>query len=179
MTINQACLFLSRSTRTEYRVVIKVKDGGGKSNTAEVLVNVINVEAPPTFSSPSYDVTVAEGRKVGDTVKDIKADYGDSNALLKYHIVSGNSDKTFCINYKGLITIARPLDREKVSNYVLKVMVGYGNSNSTTTVNVKITDVNDDTPHFPQSVYTFEVDEGPPGMYVSATFKASSLSDLT
>lgn len=115
--------------------------------------------APPTFSANSYNIPVQENARVGDTVTTVKAKYADPKAFLKYSFLSGNKDNSFCINKDGRITVARPLDREKVSSYTLKVQVARGNDKATTTVTVVVKDINDDSPVFEKTVYVFKVKE--------------------
>lgn len=106
---------------------------------------------PPTFPQAVYTASVREVDKPGESVADIAATYSDPNnnkPFLKYSIIKGNEDKAFCINRDGLISIARPLDREKVPNYELNVMVEKGRWNSTAVVKVTIQDINDRSPQF-------------------------------
>jgi len=113
----------------------------------------------PTFAQSSYTYPVQENARVGDTVATVKAQYADSSAFLKYSILSGNTDNAFCIDTTGKMTVARPLDREKVSTYTLKVQVARNNDKATTTVILQVKDINDDSPVFEKSVYLFKVKE--------------------
>ena len=123
-------------------------------------MSIIKVPEPPKFPRKRYDVTVREVDKPGDSVVSVKATYtSEGNPLLKYSFTSGNVEEAFCINRDGLITIARPLDREKVSQYTLGVMVQKGKWNDTTVVVVNIQDINDGAPLFTKAVYEKEVKE--------------------
>ena len=101
--------------------------------------------------------TVYEDQKVGYVVKDISP--GVNNINYKYSILAGNTNEAFCINHAGIVTVAKPLDREKISSYILRVSVAVGNKVSNTTLTVSINDRNDDAPHFTQTVYSFDVSE--------------------
>lgn len=78
---------------------------------------------------------------------------------MKYSFVDGNKDNTFCIDGMGQLYLARHLDREKVSQYQLKVRVELGKNADETTVNVDVADYNDDPPHFDRSVIEIKVAE--------------------
>lgn len=90
-------------------------------------------------------------------VRDISPAQKDSN--YKYKIMSGNTDEAFCINHRGQISVAKPLDREKISSYLLKVSAFVGNKVSNSTVTITIRDRNDDAPQFTENVYSFDVSE--------------------
>lgn len=81
------------------------------------------------------------------------------NPNYKYTIHGGNTDETFCINHAGVISVAKPLDRERISSYALKVSLSVGNKISNSTVTVTISDTNDDAPKFTKTVYSFDVSE--------------------
>lgn len=138
---------------------IVATDGDGKSTTTNIVVDVMNVNEPPKFPKKSYNGPVQENARVGSPVVSVKATYAVANAFLKYSIKSGNRDNAFCINRNGEITVARPLDREKVPAYMLSVGVALGNEEDSTTVYVNLTDINDDSPQFEKETYMFTVKE--------------------
>lgn len=107
--------------------------------------------------APTIAVSLDENKAVGFTVKDIAP--SSKNVNYKYNILGGNTDDAFCINHAGVISVAKPLDREKISSYKLKVSVSVGNKVSNTTVDVTIRDKNDDAPQFEKALYSFDVSE--------------------
>lgn len=122
-------------------------------------ITVLDISKPPAFRQDEYLKTINENSKVGTTVIDIKAVYDDSTALLKYSFFKGNSDNMFCIDYLGVISVAQPLDREKVPSYELTVMVSLNNKNDTTVVKVNLRDANDHAPSFRKSIVVLDVPE--------------------
>ena len=89
--------------------------------------------------------------------------------VLTYSIESGNDGLYFSINpATGLIRTARSLDRETVSVFSLQVAARDQDNNiGTTTLQVRVLDVNDEAPQFLQSSYTARVPENSPsGMQV-------------
>ena len=143
---------------SQYLLVIRASDSGGKEHATSIEITVLDTSKPPSFKRDEYTRTIGEDSSVGTSVIDIKADYDDSTALLKYYFLQGNQDKTFCIDYLGVISVAQPLDRETVSSYELTVMVSHKNKNDTTVVKVTLSDVND-YPVFEKSLYVIDVPE--------------------
>lgn len=102
-------------------------------------------------------VFLDENKFVGFLVKDILLIILNNN--YKYRILGGNIDEVFCINYDGVISVVRFLDREKIFLYLLKVFVFVGNKVSNMIVDVRVRDKNDDVFWFIKVVYFFEVSE--------------------
>lgn len=73
--------------------------------------------------------------------------------------MKGNTDDTFCINSKGVLSVAKPLNREKVPSYTLDATVTLGDKTDSTVVQIDVMDVNDNKPVFEQIVYTVQVSE--------------------
>ena len=140
-------------------LVIKATDGGGKESATTIQITVLDTSKPPTFKQDEYVKIISENSPVGTSVLDIKADYDDSSALLKYSFIQGNQDNMFCIDYLGVISVAQPLDRESVPSYELSVMVSLNNKNDTTVVRVTLLDANDHAPSFEKSLFIIEVPE--------------------
>ena len=147
------------SDGSSYMLVIRATDGGGKESATTIQITVLDTNKPPAFKQDEYVKIISENSPVGTTVINIKADYGDSSALLKYSFIQGNQDNMFCIDYLGVISVARPLDRESVPSYELSVMVSLNNKNDTTVVKVTISDTNDYAPAFEKSLFIIEVPE--------------------
>ena len=147
------------SDGSSYMLVVKATDGGGKESATNIHINVINVNKPPVFKQDDYKATVKENSPVGTKVIDVRADYGDPSALLKYFFIQGNQDNMFCIDYLGVISVAQSLDRESVPSYEFTVMVSLNNRNDTTVVKVELLDSNDHAPTFEKSLFTIAVPE--------------------
>ena len=138
---------------------MQARDGGSPPKQSAVYGLKIHVteglQAPQL--QPSFVVSVNEDAQVGNVVQDISPVLENSN--YKYSILSGNRDDAFCINHDGVISVAKPLDREKVNSYYLMVSASVGNKVSNSTVSVTVEDQNDDAPQFTKTVYTFDVSE--------------------
>ena len=85
------------------------------------------------------------------------------NAEITYTIVGGNEQGKFSLDpVSGVLTITEELDFEAVKEYMLTVQGNDGGTPSlsnTAIVKINLTDANDNTPVFAQTVYTAEVAE--------------------
>ncbi|XP_035490652.1 cadherin-6 isoform X1 [Scophthalmus maximus] len=125
----------------------------------------------PHFSKEVYTGSVPERSDIGTSVIQVTATdaddgmYGNS-AKLVYSISQGHPYFSVDPN-TGVIRTAlgpRDMDREQREHYQVvieaKDMAGQrGGLTGTTVVNITLTDVNDNPPHFTQSIYQFRVPE--------------------
>ncbi|XP_068098219.1 cadherin-24 isoform X2 [Hyperolius riggenbachi] len=122
---------------------------------------------PPVFLHPPYRASVPEMSNVGTSVIQVTASdaddptYGNS-ARLVYTVLEGQP--YFSVDPQtGVIRTAIPnMDRETQDEFIVviqaKDMGGHvGGLSGSTTVTVTLTDVNDNPPKFPQSLYQFTV----------------------
>lgn len=146
----------NNSPQKEYNFTIVAEDGGDPSLTTQmrVVVRVINVSnEAPTFNQPEYRVSVAEDVANGTTVLQVSAVATD-NTSLQYFIQSGDTQGMFHLdNVEGLLITRRALDREQRSSYLLEVVASDGLLETTASVHITVTDVNDHCPVFKRSMY--------------------------
>ena len=151
--------FIRQSQQLTWTIAVKATDLGTpprESQPYRLTIHVTKGLQAPQLQA-NVPVTINENQKVGYMVKDISPSQKDPN--YKYKIMSGNTDEAFCVNHAGQISVAKPLDREKISSYVLKVSAFVGNKVSNSTVTITIRDINDDAPQFTENVYSFDVSE--------------------
>uniref|UniRef100_A0A665VUH5 Protocadherin Fat 4 n=1 Tax=Echeneis naucrates TaxID=173247 RepID=A0A665VUH5_ECHNA len=90
------------------------------------------------------------------------------NGQLEYAIIDGNRENSFSINRAtGEIRTTRPLDREKVAQYTLKVKAtdrGLPPKNTAVKVLINVLDVNDNAPRF-SKIFSASVAENAPVGY--------------
>ncbi|XP_059058690.1 cadherin-99C [Achroia grisella] len=159
----------------QYSVTVRAMDAKGLSSQGIVELSVApgpNTR-PPQFSSRDYYAPVSEGASINSTVTTVTAK-DPENEPVTYSIVSGNDLRQFAIGANtGIITVIRRLDREVLTRYQLMVRAeDPGKLSSTATVNIKVTDINDNNPKFDEDSYLFHVKEGLSGEvvgYVHAT----------
>ncbi|XP_028838817.1 protocadherin Fat 3 isoform X3 [Denticeps clupeoides] len=119
----------------------------------------------PQFESLPSDILVREDLPLGASVYQVKGQDGDTgfNGRIIYSISNGNIDTCFNINMEsGLITVYRPLDREKTDQYHLNISIydmGVPQRSSWRLLTVNIEDVNDNNPLFHKESYTARIPE--------------------
>ena len=151
-------LILNRSSEKQsWDIDVQATDGKGLKSLAFNLIIVVTTGVQPPQLQATYPVSLDENKAVGFPVKDISPSSNNNN--YKYSIIDGNRDDAFCINHAGVISVAKPLDREEKDSYSLIVSVSVGRKVTNTTVDVTIRDKNDDAPEFTKPLYTFDVSE--------------------
>lgn len=118
---------LDREMISEHILIVIVKDQGtpAKRNYAKVVVSVHDHnDHVPEFTSKLIQGKVYETAAIGSAVVQVYAtdrDIGE-NAEIVYTIVSGNIGNVFNIDpYMGLISVAKGLDINSLSEYMLQV----------------------------------------------------------
>ncbi|KAK2185389.1 hypothetical protein NP493_238g00006 [Ridgeia piscesae] len=152
------------SATTSYDLVIRVSDS---TNNVDVPVSVslspVN-EATPTFSQSPKTISTSEDTAVGtvlDTFVAADSDYAP-HAIVSYSMTeAGGGTGPFSIDQStAKIRLSSSLDYETKTSYVITVVAtDGGGSQGTGTLTVSVTNVNDNTPTFSQSVYDASVAE--------------------
>ncbi|KAI1242062.1 Protocadherin Fat 3 [Lamprotornis superbus] len=155
----------------DFYLVVEAKDGGTPALSAVTTVNVnvtdVNDNAP-AFSQAVYSAVISEDAAVGDSVLMLIAEDLDSppNGQIHFSIVNGDQDNEFSVDpVLGLVKVKKKLDRERISGYSLVVQArdsGTPPLSSSATVNVDISDVNDNSPVFTPANYTAVIQENKP-----------------
>lgn len=139
-----------------------VKDNGNPplDSTAEIKIRVVGSEKqPPSFISyPREPIMLKENfSNFEEAIAELSAESNIPDKALQFELVKGkttqtNRDQTFKLTPSGTnatITIARALDYETVTDYKLTVRVTNKDSlAASVTFEVKVEDVNDETPQF-------------------------------
>ncbi|XP_069129920.1 protocadherin-9-like [Argopecten irradians] len=120
----------------------------------------------PQFSKPVYTVTFPENRNNGEVIIQVTAsdlDEGD-NARLAFTL-EGDSNGFFTIDDTGRIYSNIAFDRETSALYKFQVIASDNGDpplSSTATIELIISDENDNSPEFSEAVYTARVLENMP-----------------
>ncbi|XP_069006859.1 cadherin-24-like [Embiotoca jacksoni] len=172
---------LDREEKDQYRLVATATDretGRALEPSSEFIIRVQDInDNPPVFPNEPYDAMVPEMANIGTSIVTVTArdaddpTYGNS-ARLVYAITQGQD--VFSVDPQtGVLRTAVPdMDRETQDEYLVvlqaKDMGGHlGGLSGTTTVTVKLSDVNDNPPHFRRSSWSFSVSElAAPGVEV-------------
>ncbi|KAL8181909.1 UNVERIFIED_CONTAM: hypothetical protein K2H54_034219, partial [Gekko kuhli] len=155
-----------------------------------VCINITDVnDNVPFFTSTTYEASVPEGAAIGSSVVEVVATDLDSglHGEVRYVILKDPSEdyQYFTIDPKvGVISTQASFDRERRGTYLIEVQSCdssdsarpgiYGQPNTDTAyVRIFISDINDNTPAFPHSVYEINVDEDKDVGYVVLTATAN------
>ncbi|KAM9376007.1 uncharacterized protein KZ484_008498 [Pholidichthys leucotaenia] len=163
--------------KDRYEIEIQASDRGLAPLATEKSVNIKIVDMndnAPEIEVTSFSSSIPEDSRPGTTVALISVNDLDSglngkiicrlNDDVPFTLTPSLKDKLFSLVTKS------PLDREKQSQYELTITAkdaGQPPLSSEKTINVVVSDVNDNSPEFSLSPYTFYVTEGnDPGVSV-------------
>ena len=111
---------------------------------------------PPSFFPDVYFCSVPENETVHNRIFALNSRASDPDSSdsgrLRFFIFSGNEDGMFVVNNSDLI-LARRLDYEVREQYVVVVRVTDGVYTDSATINVRVTDVDDEPPVFSALTY--------------------------
>ncbi|XP_036374738.1 uncharacterized protein LOC118771014 isoform X2 [Megalops cyprinoides] len=164
---------LDREEKDEYRLIATATDrqtDRALEPSSQFIIRVQDInDNPPVFEDGPYSATVPEMANIGTSIIQVTATdaddptYGNS-ARLVYTLIQGQ--QFFSVDPQtGILRTAVPdMDRETQDEYLVvlqaKDMGGHlGGLSGTTTVTVKLSDVNDNPPRFTQSIWSFSVSE--------------------
>ncbi|XP_034385055.1 protocadherin Fat 3a isoform X3 [Cyclopterus lumpus] len=160
---------LDREVQPAYQITVHASDRGSPlplSSSVNVTITVLDInDNPPVFERRDQLATVPEDVGVGTEVLRIYAASKDigTNAEITYSIRSGNEHGKFHIHpLTGAILVSQPLDYETCRDFFLTVEARDGGTpplSAITTVNINLTDVNDNAPMFSRDLYTAVVSE--------------------
>ncbi|XP_043094019.1 protocadherin Fat 1-like [Puntigrus tetrazona] len=149
--------------KSSYTVQVSISDGTNL-DTASVLVEVLDInDNSPVFGTHPATVQVPEDHAVGDDVTSVTATDADSgfNGEVRYTLLGGAG--RFSVDQEtGAISLAAPLDRETQDEYSLVITAqdqGRPSRSSTTTLEIFVTDINDNAPIFSKQQYETAVKE--------------------
>ncbi|XP_055990500.1 protocadherin Fat 4 [Sorex fumeus] len=168
---------LDREAEALFVLTVTATDAGSPAltgtGTVSVIVDDVNDNAP-AFASGTYHTQVPEDAPTGTDVLLVGASDADAgtNAIVSYRLLGGNSQ--FSINpATGQLITSALLDRESRENYTLVVVCSDAGTpeplSSSATVQVTVTDVNDNPPRFQHHPYVTHIPAPtPPGSFVFA-----------
>ncbi|XP_062281575.1 protocadherin gamma-A11-like [Scomber scombrus] len=151
---------LDRELVSDYNITITATDEGSpplsSSKTVQLSVADIN-DNPPVFEEQSYSAYVSENNKPGSTLCSVTARDPDwrQNGTVIYSLLAGEVNGAPVSSYvsvngdTGVIHAVRSFDYEQFRNFKVHVMARDNGSpplSSNVTVNVFISDVNDNSP---------------------------------
>ncbi|XP_015278377.1 PREDICTED: cadherin-23 [Gekko japonicus] len=155
------------------KIVVSVTDRGRPplraTSSATVFVNLLDLnDNDPTFQNLPFITEIPEGLPAGSSVFQVVAIDLDEglNGQVTYRMQVGMPRMDFLINSStGLINSTAVLDRERIAEYYLRVVAsdaGVPSKSSTSTLTVRVLDVNDENPTFFPAVYNVSLPENIP-----------------
>lgn len=146
-------------------VLVTATDGGGMYSTVifTLFLTDLNDNDPQFVNTFNTPFEIPENEEVGYEVAVANATDDDSGANGDISYSLAGALGKFDISSSGKITLVSKLDREVDEYYYLTVIaVDHGSSNqktSSTSINITVTDINDEYPVFEPSFYTAEKNE--------------------
>ncbi|XP_035676136.1 protocadherin Fat 4-like [Branchiostoma floridae] len=156
------------STNKTYYLTVEVSDGDHKEDvTIDIVVQPVN-EDTPSFTSDSYNVSVAENATLGYTLLQETATDTDEgvDGVMSYSIASGNDAGKFAVDRtSGTLRTVGNFDRENNPDYTLVLLAtdwgqNPGRLTGSSTVYITVTDVNDNAPVCSPALLAVSVAEG-------------------
>ncbi|XP_027143313.1 cadherin-7 isoform X2 [Larimichthys crocea] len=142
------------------------------SDVTTVHLLVENVDEPPVFSSSVSRMVISEAAAVGTDVGSVSAHDPDAtNSPVRYSIDrKSDVEQYFNIDSSsGVITTARPLDRETIARHNITVLATESldwSQVGKAVVLVSVTDINDNAPSFAIEYETFICEKSEPGQII-------------
>ncbi|XP_051506561.1 protocadherin Fat 2-like [Myxocyprinus asiaticus] len=115
---------LDREQESEYDVVAKATDGGGRSCQADITLMVQDMnDNPPQFSTSHYEITVFDNTTVRTPIAVIYAKDPDTgiNSEVRYSLQGADSGFFSLDEISGILRLERSLADETKSTYEMKV----------------------------------------------------------
>uniref|UniRef100_A0A8D0DKZ2 Neural-cadherin-like n=1 Tax=Salvator merianae TaxID=96440 RepID=A0A8D0DKZ2_SALMN len=145
---------LSLTLNREYVItVLAIDEYGNKSPYA--YINILAGSRPPQFTNMSYSVFVPENTPAGEKVAVIEA-VSFQSQLLSYTLLMNPSSLFSMDQETGELSLTHSVDYENehhLYHFLVKAMEAESLLSSVTEVIVHITDENDCSPEFQQSIY--------------------------
>lgn len=159
---------LDREEKALYNLTLKATDMGepSLSSTTTLIVSVQDInDSPPVFTNNHYAAEISESEPIGTSIVKLLATSNDIgvNAEITYIFVGGNDLKKFSIDRNsGVVSLADTIDYERSKDYFLTVQATDGGQpplSTLATLNISITDANDNEPIFVQTSYEARIRE--------------------
>ncbi|XP_036424414.1 LOW QUALITY PROTEIN: protocadherin Fat 2 [Colossoma macropomum] len=158
---------LDREKETEYDLVVKATDGGGRSCQADIMLMVQDMnDNAPQFSTNHYEVTVFDNTTVRTPIAVIYAKDPDTgiNSEVRYSLQGAYSGFFSLDEISGILRLERSLaDELAQSTFELRVKAtdrGLPHHHSSiATVTVHVVDLSDYQPVFLSAEYTAQLPE--------------------
>ena len=161
---------LDYESKSSYSVTVTVNDGRRGTDSIAVTINLTDVNDAPVFAdgvATTRDVAenTVTGSDVDSPVAATDPDVGDKDDDVIYTLGGTDGSSFTIVSSSGLLKTKAALDRETKDSYSVTVTAtDKGGLSNTIAVTIKVTDVNEAPPVFPDASTTRSVAENsPPG----------------
>ncbi|XP_074673251.1 protocadherin Fat 4-like isoform X1 [Strix aluco] len=140
---------------------VTATDGGMIPRSSSVPVQIFAVgDSRPRFIQKTYNVSVQE--ELVSPAEVARVEYESLNPHIPVTFQVLTESATFDIDANGIISTKTKLDYESQNNYILNISLSDGSATDYTTVFIKVTDVNDNSPVFGTTNTTITIWENVP-----------------
>jgi|GEM_PF-602816 len=150
---------LDFETNPVFQLTVQVTDNGPGtlSSSAQITVNLINVNEPPVIAAQTFAIN--ENSPAGTQVGPLVASDPDEGQTLSYQFTSGNTGNAFQISASGLISVASPqmLNFENQESFQLTSVVTDNGSpvlSASAAITINILNVNENPVITPGQTFT-------------------------
>ncbi|XP_069741657.1 cadherin-23 isoform X3 [Narcine bancroftii] len=157
------------------KIIVSVTDQGRpalQASSTFVSVNLLDLnDNDPAFQNLPFIVEVPEGLPAASSIFQVSVLDPDEglNGLVTYSMQVGKPRLDFVFNSStGVITSTTVLDRERIAEYYLRLIASDAGAvprSSTSTLTVRVMDMNDETPTFHPAIYHISLLEDVPRDY--------------
>nr|XP_039265780.1 protein dachsous-like [Styela clava] len=152
-----------------YSVLVQASDHGNppKSTSGTVVIQALRPDGScPTFSSNIYSISIPEDTDLAISFRTVSA---TPSAGIVYRLVPSVDSFTFGVYWDGSLYLTTKLDREVKDRYQFELMAEGSQSLdfttpcvAMTTIDITVTDVNDNVPYFDLESTRFSIQENMP-----------------
>ena len=173
---------LDRETVDDYTLLISAEDHGKPARSSSVAVSIVIMDENdnrPKILNNDLVLTLAEDIHVGQEVYKFVANDNDigENADVRFSLGDGGYNRFFRLDsLSGSLYLQQPLDYEKDPLFALKVIAsdqGTPSLSDSVDLKVRVTDVNDNAPQFPNTAIVRQIQEGIPANTPILTMEAT------
>ncbi|XP_051926761.1 protocadherin Fat 2 isoform X1 [Hippocampus zosterae] len=157
---------LDRELVSEYKMVARGTDGGGRSCQVDISLRVLDMnDNAPLFSSSHYHVSVYDNTTRSTPVAAVYAHDADTgqNSEVRYTLLAGDDGYFSLDEFSGVLRLERVLGPDAPTHFQLKVKASDTGLprplHSVAAVTVNVVSLNDYQPIFPSVEYTARVPE--------------------
>ncbi|XP_055333667.1 fat-like cadherin-related tumor suppressor homolog [Paramacrobiotus metropolitanus] len=155
---------LDREEKSSYDLTLVATDGLGTATT-QLHIDVLDInDNTPICTKSSFHEILPEDMDVGHIVLRMQATDEDIRNEIEYVIVGDNSDDFTMDRATGLLRIKQHLDRETTDRYALLGIASDEDGRScSASIEIVVTDVNDNAPSFPDNLTVAVSESTAPG----------------